>query len=344
MRTNLLAVLAVIVATWVAGCGRQVEPEPLPDEELDIPGILGGRCASGGFCNDGLLCSDDNVCVDDPAEGEGEGAEGEGEGEGEPACAVDADEDGSCSDVDCDDNDRLRFPGNNERCDYVDSNCDNRMNDDLDCTFLAHDRDTIFRIDPFAETSTLFREVTLISNASLLDIDSDVNGDLLAVTSAGLFRVESNGSLTAVVNAPAPPGTNGLAITGEGTKFLTNDDGADSAAFKIVDDALVEVGGFSAGFVSSGDCVVTKEEDLLMSAKLSTGTANDRLVQIDAATGATTDIGSIGFRRVFGLSASFGFLFGVTVEGQIIEIDRATGAGVLLFDTNVGFNGAANGD
>ena len=187
--------------------------------------------------------------------------------------------------------------------------------------------------------------VTLIDGAGLLDIDSDVDGDLVAVTSAGLFAIEDSGTLTPIVDAPAPAGTNGMAITGDGTMFLTNDDGADSAAFKVVNNQPVEVGGFSDGFVSSGDCVVTKEEDLLMSAKLPGGAGGDDiLVQIDSENGGTTDIGSIGFPKVFGLSASFGFLFGVTEGGEVLQIDRDTGAGTLLFDTAERFNGAANGD
>ena len=339
MRSHLKALFYVVVVCLLpaANCGREVEPEPPPDGVLDIPGILGGRCASGGFCNEGLLCNENSICIDDPAEGEGE-----------PPCDIDDDQDGSCSDVDCDDNSALRAPGKTERCNHIDDNCNNVLNDDLDCTFLAHDRNTIFRIDPFAGTSTVFLEVTLIDNsAGVLDIDEDVSGNIIAVTSAGLYTVDENGLLIALVDVPAPSGTNGLAITGGGTMFLTNDDGADSAAFKIVDNQLVEVGGFSDGFVSSGDCVATKEEDLLMSAKNPSAVGDpDVLVQIDSATGATTDIGSIGFVKVFGLSASFGFLFGVTDAGQVIEIERDTGVGTLLLTTSpvVRFNGAANGD
>jgi hypothetical protein len=91
--------------------------------------------------------------------------------------------------------------------------------------------------------------------------------------------------------------------------------------------------------------VVTKEEDLLMSAKDPDNVAaSDVLVEVDAATGATTTRGAMGFSKVFGLSASFGFLFGVTQAGEVIEVDPATGTSTLLFDTDNFFNGAANGD
>lgn len=288
------------------------------------------------------------------AEGEGDiVAEGEGdvvtgEGEGEPC--VDVDQDGACADVDCDDNDRARTPGNVERCSRVDEDCDDDNNDGLDCTFVAHTRDKLYKIDPFARTATFLKDVTLIDNAGLLDIDLNLSGALVAGTRDGIYEIRDNGSLAAVANVAAPTNTNGICITGNGTLFLTNDDDAASAAWRVDGSAIVEVGGFSQGLVSSGDCVVTKEEDVLMSAKdPSNPTDPDVLVLVDSSTGATTDVGSIGFAKVFGLSASFGLLFGVTVDGNVLEIDRNTGTGTNLFIAEdagqpIRFGGAANGD
>lgn len=352
--------LVLLLSLLAAGaCVRPVAPTN-PDagpSTPDVPGILGGRCIDGGFCNDDLICVDD-VCVQDASAGEGEGEVGEGEGEGESCPDGDTDSDGACNSDDCNDDNPSVFPGARESCDDVDSNCDGRMNDDLDCTFLAHDRDTTFAIDPFARTLTLLGDITLVDNASMLDVDRDTDGKLLTVTSNGIYEIRPNGQLLEVADVSAPTGTNGMAINDDGELYLTTSDGADSGAWRVdrtVTPAnLVEVGGFSNDQVSSGDCVFTKTGDLLMSIKNpDNADADDVLVEIDVETGSTTVIGSIGFRRVFGLSASFNGLFGVTQAGEVIEINPNTGAGTLLFlpappagvsGDHIFFNGAANGD
>jgi hypothetical protein len=354
-RPFLAVAAAGLVALALSACQRPIGNAPPPQGPgPDVPGILGGRCTEDGFCNDPLICVND-ICENDPnnpgegeGEGEGEGGEGEGEGgEGEGEGCIDNDNDGFCADVDCNDSDPAIFPTALERCDRIDSNCNGDLNDDLDCTFLAHDRDTTFAIDPFELTITTLGDIDISGTGSLLDIDRDIDGTLLAVTRDGIWEVRPNGDLVSVASITAPDRTNGMAITNTGTLFLTNDDGGDSAAFRVErpSGTLVRVGGFSDGLVSSGDCVFTKTGDLLMSAKdPDQPNASDVLVEINTTTGATTTRGSIGFSRVFGLSDSFGFLFGVTQAGEVIELDAATGQGTLLFDTDVFFNGAANGD
>ncbi len=349
-----LALVVVAIALSGCTCGTPVEDDP-PPPPVVVPdaGALGGRCLNGGLCNDDLVCNFNNTCDLDPGEGEGEGEEGEGEegeGEGEgEGCDVDADRDGSCEGDDCDDNDGDRFPGNREDCSFVDEDCDGDNNDGLECSFIAHTSDKLFRIDPFAQTAEFERDIDDVNG--VLDIDVDEDGDFIVATSAGVFEVRDNGTLASVASVSAVGGRiNGVCITGTGTMFLTTDDGVDSAAWKVEGNQTVEVGGFSDGLVSSGDCVVTKQEDVLMSAKdPDNAAADDRLVLVNSATGATNDVGSIGFKKVFGLSASFDFLFGVTADGDVIEIDRETGDGALLFRATdngaaIRFAGAANGD
>jgi hypothetical protein len=334
----------VFVGLFAVGCPTPTRdtPDAGNNDPPDVPGILNGRCIEGGFCNDGLVCVED-VCIDDPgAEGEGEG-----EGEGEAPCP-DADRDGSCDDDDCDDADSSTHPGANERCDFDDDDCDGDLNDGLDCTFLAHSRDTTYAVDPFARTVTLLRPIDLPGTDGLLDVDRDIDDRLLAVTRGGIWVVNIDGSLSEVTSIAAPDNTNGMAITDTGELFLTNDDGADSAAWRV-DRTLgdvVRVGGFSEGYVSSGDVVFTKTGDLLMSAKRpSEPDAADVLVEINRETGATTTRGSLGFARVFGLSDAFGFLFGVTRAGEVLLIDPTDGSAELLFTTPdaIAFAGAANG-
>jgi hypothetical protein len=105
--------------------------------------------------------------------------------------------------------------------------------------------------------------------------------------------------------------------------------------------------GPSTPYRSSGDCVVDKGQHVFMSSPDpdTHATTGDLFVLIDPLTAAPTLVGAIGFPHVFGLSASFGFLFAVTKEGHVLQIDPGTGAGTLLFTkTGTQFFGAANGD
>jgi hypothetical protein len=54
------------------------------------------------------------------------------------------------------------------------------------------------------------------------------------------------------------------------------------------------------------------------------------LVTLDAATGAGTLVGPIGQDNVFGLVSSYGTLFGMTSNGELLIIDPSTGAGTVV--------------
>lgn len=54
------------------------------------------------------------------------------------------------------------------------------------------------------------------------------------------------------------------------------------------------------------------------------------ILSIDRFTGTGTQVGPIGFPRVFGLTAAWGELYGTTVNGELISIDRESGRGTLL--------------
>jgi hypothetical protein len=338
---QILAV-GLLLSLSSCSCSRPVaEPPPAPAPEVRI-GAEGGACTPLGNCDAGLFCDFDDVCkLDDPF-GEGEGEPG-GEGEGEDPNCVDLDNDNTCAARDCDDSDPRRSPDNPERCNDIDDDCDGTRNDGIDCTFLAHSRDAFYRVDPFNETVTFAGNIN-VGTGGVLDIDRDVDGVILATTSEGIYEVSDNGDLSLLANVTVPPRTVGMAITGEGVIYVVNQDGADSAAWRVGRDGTIASVGLLNPYLSSGDCVVTKSEDLLMSARGASNGDPDLLVAVNQVTAQTTVIGSIGFGRVYGLSDSFGHLYGVTANQEIIDIDRGTGAGVLLFTADVELWGAANGD
>ncbi|MBN2357841.1 MAG: hypothetical protein JXR83_00210 [Deltaproteobacteria bacterium] len=252
----------------------------------------------------------------------------------------------ACGGGDCDDNDSSVHPGAAERCSFVDENCDQQNNEGLDCTFVACGSSVLYRIDPFRQTVTQSTQVTLPDSHGLLDIDIDTNGQLMAVTANGLYAVSSSGQMSLVANVTTPTNTNGMAIDSHGAIFITNKDGVNSGAYTVdrATGSLTLIGDLTP-YVSSGDCVQTKDDSLYMTAPNPADMSKDLLVYVDSHTAATHSIGATGFGEVYGLSASFGFLFGVTDFGDVIEIDRSTGAGRLLFHSSgLRFWGAANGD
>lgn len=277
----------------------------------------------------------------------------------DPSCDVDTDGYRSiaCGGDDCDDTAFNAHPGAPELCSFIDENCDGDNNEELDCTFIAAGEDKLYKIDPFAGTINLWRTVQLPDSHGLLDIDTNPAGQLLAATDNGLYIINEDGQMQELPQVDVPVRTNGMAINSHGRIFLTNKPYAgdgEAGAFGV--DPLtgnIDRIGNLAPYESSGDCVMLKDDSLLMTAPDPDTdfdpehpyARHDLLVYIDSNTAQTRLIGSTNFAKIYGLSASFDFLFGVTDNGKVLQIDSHTGAATELFsDPSIRFWGAANGD
>ncbi len=240
----------------------------------------------------------------------------------DPAC--DRDGDGyaatSCGGDDCNDNLARVRPDGAEGCDFTDNDCDGANNEGLDCTFYAHTPSALYRIDPFVGTSTL-----VTSTPTLWDFDTDTDGTLWGIGPDGLFRFDA-GAWTTISGLSGLSGSrpNGFAIDSAGRAYATGG----SEVYEVnLDTGTVALIGNLGSFTSSGDCVVDKSDTIYMSAS---GFGEDQLVRIDGTTGAATLIGSIGYPSVYGLTAAWGFLFGLDASGNIIEINPTTGRGNIV--------------
>lgn len=258
----------------------------------------------------------------------------------DPGCTIDNDGDGhapvSCGGDDCDDNNARRFGGSREFCDAIDNNCNNILNEGVDCVFWAHTVDMLYRVDPF---TGLVEELGPVDG--LLDIDTSADGTLYGVTDTELL-VFDDGTATwdAVgdlgISGGAP---NGLAITSRNIAYLTSLD--DLYRVDLDTGAATLVGDTGQNFESSGDCVVNKDDTLYMTSKHLTDT--DTLVVLNTDTAVGDAVGPIGVTGVYGLTAAWGQLFGVTRAGEIVAIDEVTGAGTVLHTLDgMRFYGAAS--
>ena len=254
-----------------------------------------------------------------------------------PGC--DEDGDGvaamSCGGTDCDDSDGSVAPGIPELCDFSDNDCSGTVNDGINCEIFAHTAQDLFLVDPFNFTLTPFGSVP----NRMYDFDTHPDGTLYGLQGGSIYRYDAGmGSWVTLAGIGVlGSGPNGFAIDNDGTAYVTS--GTEVYSVDLDAGTSQRIG--NTGYLSSGDCVVNKDGTLYMSAAQTVG--NDLLVIIDPVTGSATEVGNIGVRAVYGLTAAWGYMFGFTGEGDLVLIDEVTGAGQVLhrFGGTV-FNGSAS--
>jgi len=243
----------------------------------------------------------------------------------------------ACGGDDCDDNNRLVNPGAREVCSFDDNNCSGVINDGLDCRVYAHSSQRLYLVDPFTGH---VEEIGSVPN--LFDFDIANDGTLYGLSSSQLFRYDDGsetwqtvGSLGAGIGVTF----NGLAIDSRNRAFATG--GNSVYTVDLATGRATLLGAMGGGFNSSGDCVVNKDDSLYMT---SSGSGTDDFVFIDGTTARAELVGNTGFRSIYGLTAAWGYMFGFTAGGEIIEIDISDGRGRLLHRTpGIIWYGAASG-
>lgn len=238
---------------------------------------------------------------------------------------------------DCDDTLRSVNPGAREACDFLDNNCNGTVNEGVDCYIFAHEARAVYRVDPFSGADPI-RYAD--SSETLLDFDTAPDGTLYGITGASLIRYEDPSWVTV--------GSHGIGASANGMAILNADIGYVTASNQTYEIDLSSGLARSIGsmdFTSSGDCVINKDGTLYMSARAASASGTDQLVIIDAGPdggGAATLIGQIGFVGVYGLTFAYGYLFGFTSGGEVIEINPLTGVGREVANVGKVFFGAAS--
>lgn len=169
------------------------------------------------------------------------------------------------------------------------------------------------------------RVATTSPAVQLTDLARDpATGDLYGVTSGMLYRVDPR---TGAVAAIGNRGMNALNALAFGPAGLF---GADEYGFFYrIDPRTGHTTALNAephAEISNGDLAFAPDGTLYATVVGPTS----RLVTVDPATGAMTNVGLTGFDEVYGLTFRGGDLFGVTRFGELLSIDRATGRATLL--------------
>ena len=304
------------------------EPEVSP-EGVDLDGD--GYSEEDGDCDDTDPHSSP-LGIDETVDGVDQDCDG--------VDGIDDDGDGVASTEsggdDCDDTSPNISPQNTEACDYLDNDCDGVLNNDRDCLVYAHSPGVLYEVDPFQMTIS-----ELSSVPSLFDFDTDMSGTLYGISPPSTVYSfdESTLEWNIVANVGHSEGTlNGFCIDSSSRMYATV--GNQMYTIDTTLGSATLVGNLGGGFQSSGDCVVDKIDGIYMT---SIGSSSDDFVRIHPETGEGTLIGNTGVSGIYGLTSAWGYMFGFTGQGQLVEIDKVTGqAQVLHTFPNIVFYGSAS--
>jgi hypothetical protein len=217
----------------------------------------------------------------------------------------------------------------------VDASTDNTI-------VYAHSARTLYAFDPRTNLVTAIGDFHLAGGGdlgSMTDLAINQAGIIYTSSADAIFTVNPvNALVTQIATLTVPDGVqfNGLTFVPVGvldpsSEVLVGAAG-DGSYYRInlTTGNSVLVGHYSNNYVSSGDLVSVEGAGTFAAVKLTSGMANDVLVRVNPATGATTRIGDIGYRQVFGLAYWRNRVYGFTTRGELLLINIDTGAGTLV--------------
>ena len=244
-----------------------------------------------------------------------------------------------CGGNDCNDENAYINPSAAETCDNLDNDCDGELNNGIECWFYAHSSTSLYRIDPFKLTHEF-----VISVPSLYDMDTSPAPEsvLYGLTGSGWLKSfdEDEETWNNLDNAQSSIGGNGFAIDNYRRAFVTKSNKlyeVDLNTGGIIEEWELDTP--DLWIQSSGDCVVNKNNSFYMT---SSAPATNDLIYVDPSTMKGVLVGNTGFSGIWGLTAAFGKLYGLTSAGQLLLIDPSTAETVELHDFPISFYGAAS--
>ncbi len=189
------------------------------------------------------------------------------------------------------------------------------------CLYVVDPTSTLYTIDPATATPNAVGPVTI---ANVTDIAFH-GPTLYGVSFSQLLKLNPDTGKGTVVGATGST-TNGLAVHSDGTIYAAG--ATQLVKLNPVTGAGMPVpGNYGPGLSSSGD-LAFDSNDVLFGALNSGGSVS--LAQINLTTNQATLIGSTGLSTVYGL-AFFGCrLYGTTANGELVDINVATGKATVI--------------
>ncbi len=154
--------------------------------------------------------------------------------------------------------------------------------------------------------------------------------ELYAVAQHGLYTVDpSTGHSTFIGNRGMTTILNSLAFTPDGSLY----GGDEYGRFYRIDPATGHAAVLNEDqpeTIFAGDLAAAPDGTLYATV---IAPQSNRLVRINPTTGEVSNVGLMGFDDVYGLTFKGSTLYGVTQFGEVLTVDRQTGAAQLLRET-----------
>jgi hypothetical protein len=222
------------------------------------------------------------------------------------------------------------------------------VNDPKACyTVYAHSDSVLYKIDLMAKTlvtvGNFLAPKVPVGTKMLTDVVTDLavapNDTIYGISNTQLYTCDPTDGHVTVVGAVTACGTDAVAMTfgPDGTLYAGDYKGQFCKIDLTQNPPLVTpIAKLSGGLALAGDIVAVGDGTMYGTAvrlsDTSGGTQNNNLlIKIDPATATTTEIGSSGFKNLYGVSYALGQVFGFTHDGsgQVVTIDPMTGKGTL---------------
>jgi hypothetical protein len=204
------------------------------------------------------------------------------------------------------------------------------LNPDLSVVY-AHTSDALFKLEP-AGFQSVGKFTFDKSAGQMTDIALDENGNLYGVTFGDLFTCSKSDAKCKWL-ASLPQSFNGLTFVPKGT-VKPNQESliaiANSGDWLLVDVQagkanLTKLGTYGGGMTSSGDAFSVEGVGTYATVKQGPF-GGDKLAVVDPKTGTVTKVvGDTGVTDLWGVAWTGGVLYGFAANGQVYELDMATG-------------------
>ncbi|HEY8142487.1 MAG TPA: hypothetical protein VIG06_07450 [Kofleriaceae bacterium] len=198
-------------------------------------------------------------------------------------------------------------------------------------SMYVHSDTTLYAVDDQDFDLIHIGEFGLGEEDLITDLAVTPDGAVYAISSDNVFEVASD-SGEATLSTEFDGGLNvGMTFLDSGELLVAEKDGTVRKVDPESGDVMM-VGKFGGGYGTAGDLVAVSDGTMFAIAEDLDGEegASNVLVTINPADGKVDQvIGPIGFADVFGCAYARGHVYAFTKGGDIIEVDRTTGAGTL---------------
>ncbi len=201
--------------------------------------------------------------------------------------------------------------------------------DPVSVNMYVHTADTLFIVDDL--NFALIEIGSFNAPSSMIDMAVTPDGDIYAVSFESVYQINQV-TAAATFRADVTYGNVGMTFLPDGT-LLAADDAGGVRIIDPVTGAVTEIGSFGNGYALSGDLVAVADGTMYGIADEGPGgteATNNLLLRVNTSTGVATAIGPIGYAGVYGVAVANDNVYAFTDNGEIIEINPATGVGSLV--------------